>query len=331
MINFGWLRIIVAVFAALLVIHLAGSNSSSKFRAIAEDDFVSAPSRTSLDSSTGRNAFVVFLATNFNSNKKLDGLENEDHYFIGTRMLIYQLLHDPETCTNTSIPLVVLVTSDVSQANREQLRKDGAQVMEADEIKFGWIKPRRERWTHVMDKLYAFKLTQFDKVLLLDADIVVTKRLDSIFDDLAAQESANLQMPDEIYSDEAPQPSSYIMAGSSERFEKDRLNAGFVILKPSKEIFELYLSVGKTEGKFPGTSPEQDLWNYVHNPDGNMPWKQIDPGWALNLPSWHDYNHGIATLHEKYWKMGVDNNLKEVLLKSRWKMEGFFDGYHRRA
>ncbi|KAF2123948.1 glycosyltransferase family 8 protein, partial [Dothidotthia symphoricarpi CBS 119687] len=246
-------------------------------------------------------------------------------------MLIYQLLHDPATRTNTSIPFIVLVTSEVSVENREQLTKDGAQVIEVGEIKFDWVKPRRERWAHVMDKLHVFELTQFDKVLLLDTDIVVTKRVDHIFDDPATQDSPNLQKPDKIYSDEAPQPSSYIMAGNCGPFDKEhpypvergtRLNAGFVVLKPSKEMFELYLSVGKTEGKFPGLSPEQDLWNYVHNRDGNMPWKQIDPDWTVNIPSWNDYEHGIATFHEKYWKVAKDNKLRDVLLRSRWKMEG---------
>ena len=71
-------------------------------------------------------------------------------------MLIYQLLHDPETRTNTSIPFLVLVTEDVSQDKRDRLTKDGATVIEIGEIVFDWIKPRRSRWKHVIDNLNVF-------------------------------------------------------------------------------------------------------------------------------------------------------------------------------
>jgi hypothetical protein len=40
--------------------------------------------------------------------------DNDDLYFVGTRILIYQLLHDPVTRTNNSYPFLVLVTEDVS-------------------------------------------------------------------------------------------------------------------------------------------------------------------------------------------------------------------------
>lgn len=325
MFNSRALRTIILVFAALLLLNVA---------------FFYSPTVPALTiSGTSKNAFVVFLAANSNSKRdnKRGLFDQEDHYFTGTRMLIYQLLHCAETRTNSFVPFVVMVTKEVSEENRQQLRKDGAQVIEVAPVKFDWIKPRQERWAQVMDKLRIFELTQFDKVLLLDTDIVVTKRLDSIFDDPAAQLSHNKQNPNKIYSDESPQPATYIMAGNSGPSQADhpypsergnRLNAGFVLLKPSKEMFEHYLSVGATEGKFPGGSPEQDLWNYVHNREGNMPWKQVDPDWTINSPSFNDYQHGIATFHEKYWKKYSGQKMSDVLRKSRWRMEGFFNGYH---
>lgn len=262
------------------------------------------------------------------------GLGGEDHYLVGTRMLIYQTLYDPETRTKNNIPFVVLVAHDVPQHDRDILTKDGAIVIEVPPIKIDWIKPGRDRWAQVMDKLHVFKLTQYEKVLLFDCDIVIVKPLDDIFEDPAATVLQNLGKQDKIRDDESTQPSEYLMAGNSGPSEIEhpypaprgnRLNAGFVLLKPSIQMFDHYMSVASIEGRFPGGSPEQDLWNYVHRRDGNMPWKQVNPDWTVNTPIYNDYAHGVASFHEKYWKCDRDTKLRDVLIRSRWKMEGYFD------
>ncbi|KAL3425303.1 Glycogenin-1-like protein 2 [Phlyctema vagabunda] len=281
-------------------------------------------------------AYCTFLAPYAKGTGQAIGAElsEEDHYLVGARMLIYQLLHDPITRTTSNIPFIVLVTTDVPQSDRHILEQDGATVIEVEPVNIDWIKPGRERWAHVMDKLHVFELTQFEKILLLDTDVVVVKPLDAIFQDPATQISTNLEMANKIRDDEAPQPYEYMMAGNSGPYTAehpypaprgDRLNAGFVILKPSVDMFNHYISVASIEGRFPGGSPEQDLWNYVHHRDGNMPWKQIDPDWTANTPIYNDYKNGIATFHEKYWGCSRDKSLRDVLLRSRWKMEGFWD------
>lgn len=189
-----------------------------------------------------------------------------------------------------------------------------------------------------MDKLHVFELIQYEKVLLLDSDHVVVKSLDGVFQDPATDELPNLGMADHIRDDEGVQPLTYIMAGNSGPREAphpypaergNRLNAGFVVLKPSIAMFNHYMAVASIEGRFPGGSPEQDLWNYVHHRDGNMPWKQINPDWTVNTPCYGDFEHGIASFHEKYWGCKRDLPLRDVLLRSRWKMEGFFDAYDK--
>ncbi|KAH9864539.1 hypothetical protein J1614_010474 [Plenodomus biglobosus] len=189
-------------------------------------------------------------------------------------MLMYQLLHNPETRTNTSIDVVVLVQKDVPQTNRDQLRQEGAIVKEVEEVKIDWIKPRRERWAHAMTKLRVYQLVEYEKVLLLDGDVVVTERLDAIFDDPAAQVLENLGVASKVMDDEAPQPSSYVMAGNCGPLgightwpgvRGDRINAGFVIIQSCEEMYLHQMSVASIEGRFPGGSPEQDVWNFVQS------------------------------------------------------------------
>lgn len=291
---------------------------------------------TSNSAPTNNYAYCVFLAPSAEGTGQTSGidLDTEDHYLVGTRMLIYQLLYDPITKTTNNYPFIVLVTTDVPQQHRDRLTRDGAIVIEVSPLKFDWIVPRKGRWAHVMDKLHVFELVQYEKILLLDSDHAIVKPLDDIFDDPAAQLSQNLGDPEKIKDDEAVQPVSYIMAGNSGPSMLDhpypaprgnRLNAGFVILKPSIEMYNHYISVASIEGRFPGGSPEQDLWNYVHSRKGNMPWKQVDPDWTANTPIFNDYENGIASFHEKYWSCDRDRKLRDVLLRSRWKMEGFLD------
>ncbi|KAH8598345.1 nucleotide-diphospho-sugar transferase [Bisporella sp. PMI_857] len=279
-------------------------------------------------------AFAAFLAPMAPATPTGNQLNDENHYMVGIRMLIYQLLHDPVTRTKQNIPFVVLVTEDVPQEHRDRLTKDGAHIVQVSPVVIPWIKPGRERWAHVMDKLHVFELVQYEKILLLDADHVIVKPLDGVFEDPATDIVSNLGKAENTFEDEGLQPKKFMMAGNSGPYtvdhgypapRGDRLNAGFVVLHPSIEMYNLYIKVASIEGKFPGGSPEQDLWNYVHDRKRNMPWTQINPDWTANTPIYNDFANGIASFHEKYWGCGRDRRLRDVLLRSRWKMEGYFD------
>ena len=73
-----------------------------------------------------KRAFVAFLEGL--DNGKNDTIDEDDVYYVATRVLVYQLLHGPETRTLTSIPVVVMCTKDVAEHKRARLEKDGAIV-----------------------------------------------------------------------------------------------------------------------------------------------------------------------------------------------------------
>ncbi|KAH8749850.1 nucleotide-diphospho-sugar transferase [Hyaloscypha sp. PMI_1271] len=234
------------------------------------------------------NAFAAFLAAPTHETKN----EGDDLYFVGTRMLIYQLLHDPTTRTNNSYPFVVLVTKDVSQAKRDRLTRDGATVLQVEKLSLEWAKVRKQ-WQDVLTKLRLFELTQYEKVLFLDSDTLVTRRLDGIFEDPSAQLQKNLGVVDKQTApdDEPPQPSEYIFAGNSGSGGYDHAfppppgsnpNAGRMVFKPSIAMFEYYLGLAKLKDRFNGRTPEQSLWGYAHRRNGNMPWKQLHYSWNIN-------------------------------------------------
>ncbi|GIZ49362.1 hypothetical protein CKM354_001239200 [Cercospora kikuchii] len=113
----------------------------------------------------------------------------------------------------------MLVPPSVSHSKRHRLQNEGTTVVEVPATNFSWMKPGRDRWAHVMDKLNVYKLVQFEKVLLLDSDIVIFKRLDDIFESPTTEIRTNLGNSSNVKDDEGPQPQRYLMA---EELQKSR-------------------------------------------------------------------------------------------------------------
>jgi alpha-N-acetylglucosamine transferase len=268
-----------------------------------------------------------------------------DNYFTATRILTYQLLHAPETRSRSGIPFLVLLTSSVPQSQLDRLTKDGATIVPVETLRTDWIVPQASRWADVMAKLRLWQLTTYSKILFLDADSIITQCLDDVFDDPAAQTLHTLNNTSNLMFDEAPLPETYLFGGIGQlkfshafppTLENDDydnanyLNAGFFLIGPNQALFEYYLSLLSLEGRFNPDFPEQNMLNYAHRRDGNLPWKQLDPRWNVMGPTWKDYEAGARSLHEKWWDVPDrpedGGNLRRVFESWRWRMEGFFEG-----
>lgn len=205
-----------------------------------------------------------------------------------------------------------------------------------EKLALDWAKIRKQ-WQDVLTKLRLFELVQYDKVLFLDSDTLITKPMDAIFDDPAAQIQQNLGDTSEkkAPSDEGPQPKTYLFAGNAGSGgykhvypppKGNNLNAGCMVFQPSMELFNYYLSIAKLKDRFPGRTPEQSLWSYAHRRDGNMPWTQLHYDWNVNWATWNDSQNGIASLHSKFWELDHDKELQDYAMKIRWSMEGYWQG-----
>jgi len=263
--------------------------------------------------------------------------QSNDPYFISVRMLIYQLLHNKATRSDPPIPVIVLVTAVTPDSKRYQLEADGAFIVEAEslsnDINLQWLKPSRDRWIRALDRLHAFKLVQFDKILLLDADMVLVKRIDGVFNspESDVMQSLGIITPARIEESGAtPTPTRYLLAANSGPYGNHtypaargtRFSPSFLLLSPSIDMYAHYLSVAKVADSFSPGAPDTNLLNHIHRSDGNMPWKQLDPDWTVNSPTFSDYQHGIRSLHEKWWRVEHDLDLREIFLDIRWRMEG---------
>jgi alpha-N-acetylglucosamine transferase len=268
------------------------------------------------------------------------GDDAPDNYFVGTRILTHQILHANETRCKTPIPFIVLVTHKVSEKKRAQLTKDGAIVIQAEDVPLpSWIGTNVDRWKDQFTKLRLLEMTQYERILFLDADGVITGPIDGIFDDPAVHEqSATLfERRGEIKEDEGAMPAQYVFAARSDNaftgrrdhpFPPDTwkdLSAGFWVAAPSVELYNHLMAVMAIPDRFDSWAMEQSLMNYVFRREGVMPWKELNYKWSATWPNERDLEGGVVFLHEKFWLTGPER-LQKLWWDAKERMELFFDG-----
>ena len=305
-----------------------------------------APNYPTLENTKSKYAFATFLASDAAHPNSDSHDMNEDNYCVATRTLTYQLLHAPSTRSATHIPLIVLVTANVTEAKRERLRQDGAIVWEAPDLKPAgseWIHTDTAAWQDVMTKLRLWELEQFELICLLDADTTLTAPIDGVFSDPAVNVQHRLPKPDwERQPGDELIPETYVFAGTPEMQPQHHyppseaghdypnigyLNAGFFVFKPDQKMLNYYISLMQKEKSFDPFLPEQNLLNFAHRPvyeGGSMPWQHLSVEWNMHFPSVEDVAGGVRSVHDKWW--GPYNlDLQPYLLSWRWRMEGYWE------
>lgn len=295
---------------------------------------------------TPKVAFATFLAANANPDRAATDAESaalddaDDGYYLGTRVLAYQLLHSRSASPNTTakIPFLVLCTRDVSRRKRDRLKRDGATIVLVEKLQAEWVHAAVERWVDVLAKLRLFQLTEYNKICFIDADTLVTKPIDGVFYDEATLTQPTLPNAEQTKPDEAPLPRTYMFATHGDYWSYDHpyppvtdlnyLNCGFFVFTPSTTLFDYYMSLLSIPGRFDPGFPEQNLLNYAHRREGNMPWKPLWYGWNVNWPTEKDWRGGARSFHAKYWDGDPSHDvvLKGIWERQRAEMEGFYRG-----
>ncbi|KAK5801104.1 hypothetical protein VI817_003316 [Penicillium citrinum] len=270
----------------------------------------------------------------------------EEPYLRATRLLAFQLLRSPRIRNNTlDIPFLVLVTPEIPQRHREILRDDGAIVVPVESLEREWIRPKWGRWNSVLAKLNLWKFEEYEKIVFLDADSVLFRPIDDIFnipttdirESVVTNSTVLANLPTNITR---KMPQQYMLAGihdlwmeqfmqpppEKEFYEKNNyLNAGFFVLHPSLEVYDYYSALLDTPNQFDSAYPEQNLLNFAHRTDGPMPWKDLGPGWNSKFAREGDYKNGIRSIHQKWWRKSYEQFLDDRVAEAMEEMEQ----YHR--
>lgn len=149
-------------------------------------------------------------------------LTHGDDYVPGAEALGQSLVR-----TGSTVPRVVMVTSDVPDAARRAVEASGWQVVEVEGIANPEATELFPRFRHVFTKLRVFGLEGFDQVVFLDADTLVLQNIDDLFG--RAEFAA---APD------------FLMA--------DEFNSGVMLLTPSPALLDRMLKALGEAGSYDG-------------------------------------------------------------------------------
>ncbi|KAG8528172.1 uncharacterized protein KY384_007089 [Bacidia gigantensis] len=287
-------------------------------------------------------AYVAFLQDHWTHENTTS--DEDDEYFVATRVLAYQLMHAPKTKANASIPLVVACTPRVKESKKERLAKDGAMIVDVDYVENPeWITSKnglQQRYMTQMTKLRIMQLTQFERVLYIDSDVYITDRMDGIFkDDSTKVQETNLDLIED--QDKGKVPKQYAFAGQAQQHDwthqyppdpnEPLFGAGFFLFQPSLELFDYYMHLLYHEPpRFDASMFEQNLMNYAHRRDGPMPWQDLYYKWTTSFPTLDDLNAGAKSLHHKFWWEDTNipdhglNKMTAMWYQTRGEMEGYY-------
>ena len=166
---------------------------------------------------------LAFFSQSFSSVSRIDNEEaalmkkayatilcNGEAYLPGVEALGSSL-----RASGTAEPTVLLVTPEVRPVTRERLVAQGWRIHEIAPIPNPNPSTQQmfPRFGAAYTKLRAWQLTEFDKVVLLDADTIVMKNVDDLFD--------------------RPE-----LAAAPDFFLPDRFNSGVMVLDPSEDTFD---------------------------------------------------------------------------------------------
>lgn len=91
---------------------------------------------------------------------------------------------------NCKYPFLVLVSDTVSEKTLIELNKFKIQYKKIPTLSF---KQKNEQYAHTINKFQCFNLIEYEKLIFFDADIIITKNFDIIFESVDFQEE-NLQL-----------------------------------------------------------------------------------------------------------------------------------------
>ncbi|CAA16831.1 alpha-1,3-galactosyltransferase Otg3 [Schizosaccharomyces pombe] len=272
-----------------------------------------------------------------------------DVYFNATRVLVYKLKHHPET--KSKYPVHVLVMKGVDEWKIERLRLDGAEIIMVDQIKTEdliesglSIGMGSYRYQYMFTKLSVFEQTQFDKVCILDSDLLVLKNMDDIFDTPYVYESPaepdmfsfpifkkpddeeDYQFSDNFDAYGAPRSEfyPYLLGACDDRNpghatppeESETFNAGLMLVHPSS----LHMHRIKKIARYPymyddARMMEQSLLNLAYNKYGWFPWTRLDFSYNGVWVTEEDLPY-LRAAHGKFWE--YDNTEFPQILTAEW-------------
>ena len=258
-------------------------------------------------------------------------LLTQPNYLVGVRALNASLRG-----VGSRYPLVVMVTADIDDDSRRLLADDGCLIREVEPVRPVEDDPEHyanARFAEVWTKLAVWRLTEFDRVVFLDADMLLIQDMDELFDlGLAEDQIAACHAcrcnPNKIASYPAswrPENCFYTQLESQTMPDEadDYLNGGLLVLRPDQAVYdELMVELATVTDLSRYPFAEQDFLNehfrgrwqplpYVYNALKTLPFQH--PGiWDA------DAVKNIHYIIDKPWQQPLDPDDRYYPLTRLW-------------
>ena len=203
---------------------------------------------------------------------------NSIDYLDGVRTLLYSLRK-----VNSQYPVLVLVPRGFDPAAQCKIGRWGGTVLEAEGIGLGELAEKNPRayWNETFFKLRIFDLISYDKLVYIDADMIVLENLDHLFE---REHISAVQ-------------------GGKVIFGWEDINSGLMVIEPNREEFEAMVSliplVCESKIKENMGFGDQDVISYYY--------KNINRKWEGENRLDERYNAMIRCIHELCVHYGYQN------------------------
>ncbi|CAE7505117.1 unnamed protein product [Symbiodinium pilosum] len=210
-----------------------------------------------------------------------------DGYALGASVL-GKKLQELQAEQGESADLILMHTDDVPENYLEQLAKIwNLQSTEYIDGVSALYTTKGTRFDGVFTKLSAWKLVEYDKVILLDIDTLPLKPLSALFEleppAALVRGSSDMEHGAVIdgrcfFSEGDGEPGGWLQSGG--------INAGVILLRPSLTIFEQMLSEVTSQhhpAHIAGNGPEQDYLTRFFAARVDTPWRHIDVSYNFQL------------------------------------------------
>ena len=178
---------------------------------------------------------------------------SNDRDYKGALLLNYNLKQ-----LNSAYPLACIVLENVSERIIKLLSHYGIHVLRFSLnyilTNFNYSENYKNYVInkHYYGKFIVFNLTQFDKIVYLDTDLLINSNIDHLFD---------MNCDDKIYM-------TYDVLMTSEcnvRFVKDNFNSGVIVMEPNKDKYNAcYNYLNQYENHLTNSDTDQTILNYLN-------------------------------------------------------------------
>ena len=220
-----------------------------------------------------------------------------DSYLEGVLTLAYSIMK-----TNTKHDIVCMVTDDVSNDAKTKMKNMGIRIIEVPYLDFKRDQKRLLKRYPLISRYYTkwniLNLTEYDKVLFLDADLIVIKSIDHVFTDFKSPGSRFVTANPEISKIIKKHDNSKGLHFSPSLIKRLlrsavswTIDGGLVLLQPNEKHYKKYIKMMKTHTHVGiGGTDEYSLIKYMSLYDNGPKKTWTNLGDIYSCVQWSKYH-----------------------------------------